>query len=331
MQAVKFLILRFSSIGDVILTTPIIRGLKEQVEHAEIHFFTKPAYREILAANPYVDKLHVLHDDLNQQLKELDKEEFDYIIDLHKNLRTFKVKSKLKRVSLSFDKLNFQKWLMVNFKWDRLPDKHIVDRYYEVVEVFDVKDDQKGLDYFIPPEDEVDVSELFPEAYSNGYLGIVLGANHNTKKLTDEKINAVIDSLEVPVVLMGGKEDETFGETIRNNHKEKVYNACGRFRINQSASLVKQARVILSPDTGLMHMAAALKVPLVTVWGNTIPEFGMYPYYPNAHSAIFEMKDLGCRPCSKLGFKECPKKHFRCINDLDTQKIVTKIKEFWKK
>jgi heptosyltransferase-2 len=329
MQSVKFLVLRFSSIGDIVLTTPIIRGLKQQVENAEVHFFTKPAFKEILSANPYIDKLHVLENDLNAQLKKMKEEQYDYIIDLHKNLRTLKVKSGLKVISFTFDKLNFQKWLIVNFKIDKLPPVHIVDRYYEAVEVFDVEDDKKGLDYFIPKESQVAVSSLSTDLKENEYLALVLGAHHNTKMLTEEKIHSVISNIHHPVVLLGGKDDYEYGESIQKKHQENVINACGKFSINQSASIINQSRVVVSPDTGMMHVATALKKPLISVWGNTIPEFGMYPYYPNALSAIFEVKGLSCRPCSKLGYKQCPQKHFKCIEDINSSDIVSKIEEFW--
>ena len=329
MQSVKFLVLRFSSIGDIVLTTPIIRGLKQQVENAEVHFFTKPAFKEILEANPFIDKLYVLEDDLNAQLKEMKKEHYDYIIDLHKNLRTLKVKSELKTISFTFDKLNFQKWLMVNFKIDKLPPLHIVDRYYDAVDVFDVEDDKKGLDYHIPEQDKVPVSSIIPVSKGNQYITLVLGANHNTKMLTESKIDSILSSLDYPVVLLGGKSDYEFGEAIQKKHPEHVFNACGKLSINQSASIINQSKLVVSPDTGMMHIAAALKKPLISIWGNTIPEFGMYPYYPNNLSAIFEVKGLPCRPCSKLGYKKCPKKHFRCIEDIKSQDIVDKIKEFW--
>src|SRR6056297_1102755 len=329
MPSVKFLILRFSSIGDIVLTTPIIRGLKQQVENAEVHYFTKPAFKEILEANHYIDKIHVLEDDLKEQLEELKEERFEYIIDLHKNLRTARVKSALKTISFSFNKLNFQKWMLVNFKIDKLPRKHLVDRYYESVGVFDVHDDGEGLDFFIPEKDRVDVSSLMPELKGNDYIGFVMGANHNTKMLTEQKIHSILSEIDHPVVLLGGKEDYPLGMKIKEQHPESVYNACGQFSINQSASLVKQSKVMIAPDTGLMHISAAFKKPLITVWGNTVPEFGMYPYYPNSNSSVFEVKGLSCRPCSKLGYRNCPKKHFRCIKDLDYKHIAAKANAYF--
>ncbi len=329
MQSVKFLVLRFSSIGDIVLTTPIIRGLKQKVENAEVHYFTKPAFKEILEANPYIDKIHVLEDNLKEQLEVLKKERFDYIIDLHKNLRTARVKSALRTIAFSFNKLNFQKWILVNFKIDRLPRKHLVDRYYEIVDIFDVHDDGKGLDYFIPEKDHVDVSSLMTDLKGDDYIGFVMGANHNTKMLTVQKINAILSQINHPVILLGGSDDFPLGKKIKEENPDGVYNACGQFSINQSASLVQQSKVMITPDTGLMHVAAAFKKPLITIWGNTVPEFGMYPYYPNSNSSVFEVKGLSCRPCSKLGYKKCPKKHFRCIENLNSQHIAARANDYF--
>ena len=323
MKPVRFLILRFSSIGDIVLTTPVVRALKNQVEGAEIHYFTKPEYKEILETNPYIDKIHCLQKNLPVQLKAIKEEKIDYIIDLHNNLRTSRIKSNLKIISFSFNKLNFKKWLLVNFKINKLPDQHLVDRYFETVNVFDVKKDEKGLDYFIPVKDEVSLQKL-PEDFQQGYIGFVIGAKHNTKKLTKEKIINIIRLLDYPVVLIGGPEDYQTGEEIVGFTHGNVYNACGKYTINQSASLIKKAKVIITHDTGMMHVASAFKKKVISVWGNTVPEFGMYPYLPHEDSVIFENKGLYCRPCSKIGYKKCPKKHFRCIEDLQDKDIARK-------
>ncbi len=323
MPPVKFLLLRFSSIGDIVLTTPVIRCLKQQVDQAEIHYFTKPEYRQILESNPYVDRVHILRDDLGNQLKELREEVFDYAIDLHKNLRTRRIISGLNLIAFSFDKLNLKKWVYVNFKINHLPDKHIVDRYIEALDIFDVENDQQGLDYFIPSRDEVGPASL-PHSFQAGYWAFAIGAGHNTKKLTPQKMISIVERIGQPVVLLGGLEDREVGEQIRANTQVEVYNGCGVYSINQSASLVRQARFVITHDTGLMHIAAAFQKKIISIWGNTVPEFGMYPYQPHPDSTRFEIRDLSCRPCSKLGYRKCPKKHFRCILDIDDQAVADK-------
>ncbi len=324
MQKIKFLIIRFSSIGDIVLTSPVVRVLKQQLEGVEIHYITKPQFKSILENNPYIDKVHILKESFKETITELKHEHFDYLIDLHRNIRTARVKNKLKIISFSFEKLNWEKWLFVNFKKNKMPNVHIVDRYLNTLKVFDVKNDHKGLDYFIPEKDEVDVSTISKDAV-NGYVGVVVGAFHNTKKLTKEKIISICKKIDNPILLLGGPDNTEEAEEIKAAVSGEIYNTCGKYNINQSASLVKQARVILTPDTGLMHIASAFKKKIISVWGNTVPEFGMYPYLPHEDSQMMEIKGLKCRPCTKIGFKECPKKHFKCINDLNEDEIVRQL------
>ena len=328
MDKIRFLIIRFSSIGDIVLTTPVVRNLKQQIEGAEIHYITKPQFASILESNPYIDKVHILKKSFKETIHELKYEHFDYIIDLHRNIRTSRVKNKLRIISFSFDKLNWEKWLLVNFKKNKLPNVHIVDRYMDTLKVFDIKNDNKGLDYFIPEQDEVDITSI-SEELNKGYVGVVVGAYHNTKKLTKEKLIFICNKIDKPILLLGGPDNKEEGEEIKHAVGKSIYNACGAYNINQSASLVKQANVILTPDTGLMHIASAFKKKIVSVWGNTVPEFGMYPYMPHPDSEIMEVQGLSCRPCTKIGFRECPKKHFKCINNLDEDFIAKKIESLF--
>jgi ADP-heptose:LPS heptosyltransferase len=298
------------------------------VEDAEIHYLTKKAYEPILIHNPYIDQIHILDDSLGKIIDELKQIKFDYIIDLHHNLRTSIVKTRLGILAFSFNKLNIEKWLMVNFKINRLPNKHIVDRYLETSRLFDIQNDGKGLDYFIVPTDEVNVNDL-PTTHQHGYIGIVIGAKHNTKRMPRTKIASIARKLNLPVVILGGKEDWEDGDFIQQQTGELCYNACGKFNLGQSASLVKQANAIITNDTGLMHIAAAFQKKIISLWGNTIPEFGMYPYQPHPDSQIFEVKELKCRPCTKIGYKACPKKHFKCMNEIDEDKVVNLAKQMF--
>ncbi|MFO7790482.1 MAG: glycosyltransferase family 9 protein [Bacteroidales bacterium] len=320
-MTIKYLIIRFSSIGDIVLTTPVVRGLKEQVEGAEVHYLTKPAYAAILNENPYIDKVHVLQSSFAETIQNLKAEGFDYIIDLHRNLRSLRIKHRLKVMDFTFNKLNKEKWLMVNFKINKLPDEHIVDRYLKTLSVFDVKNDGKGLDYFIPASAEIDISTRLPGHFQDGYAGFAIGGQHATKKLPTSSIKEICHKLAKPVILLGGKEDHEAGEIIAGKN-DMIFNACGMFSLHQSASLIKQARLIITHDTGLMHIAAAFHKPVLSVWGNTIPEFGMTPYLPGEGSNIFEVRHLRCRPCTKIGYKKCPKKHFDCMKNQDMDGIA---------
>lgn len=324
---VKFLVVRFSSIGDIVLTTPVLRGLKQQVENAEIHYLTKPQFKNLLIENPYIEKTHTLTENINDIVKILEKENFDYLIDLHKNLRTAIFKKKLQLISFSFDKLNLKKWLLVNLKINKMPKKHIVDRYLETVKIFDVTNDQQGLDFFIPKEYQVIPQEKHP-ALRGKYMSIVLGANHETKQIPEKKIIAIANGVGIPVCLLGGKDVLEKSEYIQQALKIPFLNTVGKINIHQSASFIEQSTVVLSPDTGMMHIAAAFKKNIVSLWGNTVPDFGMYPYLAGKHSKIFEINNLPCRPCSKIGYKTCPKKHFKCMKNIDNKEVVKYIQSF---
>ena len=320
----KFLIIRFSSIGDIVLTSPVIRCLKQQVPGSEVHFITKKQYQPLLQANPGIDRLWLYKDNFSELIPQLRKERFDLIIDLHKNFRSFYLKLRLGRPSGTFPKLNIQKWLIVNFKLNFLPTVHIVHRYFETLKKAGVTYDGQGLDCYLAPEDEVKVSELFPTA-AGGFTAVVIGGKHNTKIFPVEKVIDVCGKISRPVILLGGKEDMERGEMIREKSGSPVFNAAGLLTLNQSASVLKQAVSVLTNDTGLMHLAAAFRKKMVSVWGNTIPEFGMYPFLPEDKkelSFISEVPGLSCRPCSKLGYRECPKRHFRCMRDIDTEEIL---------
>ena len=328
----KILILRFSSIGDIVLTTPVIRTLKTQLEDAEVHYVTKKEYFPILEANPYIDKIHLLEKKLNPLIKILRAQKFDIIIDLHNNLRTMRVKWALSGRHYTFKKINISKWLMVNLKWNRLPNRHIVDRYMDTVKPLNVKMDSLGLDYFIPEKDEVDPKWL-PVTHHQQYAVFAIGAKFSTKRLPYNKMIELCDRINKPIILLGGKEDAEIGQQLEDffaqgapdhptekslkalGKKALVYNGCGKFNLNQSASIVKQSRWVFTHDTGLMHIASAFKKPIFSIWGNTIPEFGMYPY--RTKFTIFENKKINCRPCSKIGFNECPKGHFKCMKNVE--------------
>jgi ADP-heptose:LPS heptosyltransferase len=340
-RAMKILVIRFSSIGDIVLTTPVVRCLKEQLG-AEVHFLTKRNFEKILLSNPHIDRVFSIEKRVSEVIELLKDEGYDAVIDLHGNLRTLQVKFALGVRSYTFDKLNFEKWLKVNLKINRLPHTHIVDRYLKTVEPFGVKNDGKGLDYFIPKEDEIDVisdkkfqisnfkfqeNDLKTQTSNIKFIAFVIGAAHATKRLPTEKIIDICNQIALPIFLLGGKEDVERGELIISKSNGYVVNLCGKLNLNQSASVVRQAEKVITHDTGLMHIAAAFGKDIISVWGNTIPEFGMTPYLPTAGSQIIEVKDLSCRPCSKIGHDSCPKGHFKCMQMMDTLAVAEAVNE----
>jgi len=324
---IKVLVIRFSSMGDIVLTTPVLRCLKKiPGREVEVHFVAKKMFASLLFSNPHVDKLFLLDGKLSDLTGQLKKENYDYIVDLHHNLRSLIVKMKLRKPSGNCRKLNLEKWLKTRLKIDRLPDMHVVDRYFEAAAVAGVENDQQGLDFFFPPGLEA-IPPGLPCFVHGDYLAFVIGGKHPTKRLPNEKIISLCEKLPLPVLLLGGAEDASNGRTIAAACGEKVFNACGLFSLPQSAYLVERSRVVISHDTGLMHIAAVFNKHLISVWGNTVPAFGMVPYMP-AHperSTIVEVEGLSCRPCSKIGYAKCPKGHFDCMNKIDEDLIVGKV------
>jgi len=326
---VKFLVVRFSSIGDIILTTPVVRHLKQQVDDAEVHYLTKSAYKTLLEANPYVDRIHAFDGDIKACIALLRKEGIDYVIDLHHNVRSARIKYGMKRIAFSVHKLNWLKWLYVNFKINRLPDRHMVDRNLDTIHSFIEEVDDGGLDYFIPEKSEVHIHSL-PEPFRKGYVGLSIGAQHETKKLPVESLVKLCQKLEYPVVILGGPEDQERGERIVSSLPgKKILNGCGSYSIHQSASLVRQAKVLITHDTGLMHIGAAFHKKIISVWGNTVPRFGMFPYRADAASVQFEVGGLSCRPCSKIGYQKCPRKHFKCMLEQDLDEMASRARLLW--
>ena len=275
--------------------------------------------------NPYVKKVYFYNQKLQEVVDDLQNEQYDHIVDLHKNFRSFYIRQKLRKPVTSFPKLNIQKYLLVQFKIRKMPDIHIVDRYFEAVKALNVENDHRGLDYF-PVSEIISFPADFPFQKSC-YYAIVIGGKHATKILPAEKVAEICRHLDLPVVLLGGKEDTDSGRFIFNELKTNVYNSCGLSNLDESAHFLQNAAAVLTNDTGLMHIAAALRKPIVSVWGNTVPELGMYPYLPdeNEKSVIIENREVSCRPCSKIGFEKCPKGHFNCMKSLSDNEIANSL------
>lgn len=319
----KILVIRFSSIGDIVLTTPVVRCLKQQLG-AEIHFLTKKQFAPLLEANPNVDRIFTIQKNVREVLPELRQQGYDCVVDLHKNLRTAQVRLGLffKPKWLAFNKLNIEKWLLTALKINRLPKVHIVGRYLATTAPLGVKNDGQGLDFFIAPTEN-------PAALSSGlakpYIAFAIGAQFQTKRLPQAKIVEICQGLQAPVVLLGGKDEAAEGREIATQSGGHVVNLCGKLSLQESAAVMRDADLVITHDTGMMHIAAAFQRKILSIWGNTVPALGMYPYYGPANedrNTSFEVDGLGCRPCSKIGHAVCPKGHFKCMMEQDVEKIV---------
>ena len=325
----KILVIRFSSIGDIILCSPILRVLKHQGNY-KVHFLTKKSYRQVIEHNPYIDKIHVFKDDMQELIPNLKTESFDLILDLHKNLRSLRIKFALNTRYITFNKLNLKKWWLVNMGRNLLPKVHIVDRYFSALSDIGILNDGLGLDYFYGKNDKVKADSILQD---EKWLGISLGATYQTKRLPRGKLIALSKGLKISIVLLGGNDVEEDALAIMDNARSnsKVLDLVGKLSLNETAAVVDRLSLLITYDSGLMHMRAAFKKPLISLWGNTVPSFGMYPYFGNfaIFNKQFEVSGLKCRPCSKLGSDNCPKKHFKCMEEQDISRIIEIVHQFF--
>ncbi|NBC24477.1 MAG: glycosyl transferase [Bacteroidetes bacterium] len=313
--------------GDIVLTSPVIRVLKRQTR-AEIHYLTKGAFQSLISENPNVDKLWILEkgETVTSLAQRLKPENFDLIIDLHNNLRSISLSKLLRIKSFRFRKLNIEKWLFVNLKWNRLPDIHIVDRYMETLAPLGVVNDGGGLDFFISK------GEIFPikKPEFDRFAVFAVGAAHATKQVPVSQVIPLLNHVSAPIVLIGGPGDVDRAAQIEKGVCGPILNLTGQMSIQESASVIDQADFAMVPDTGMMHISAALKKPIVLFWGSTSEEFGMFPYFGHRDIPVLNVKvnGLKCRPCTKYGKSKCPRGHFKCMLQWNPMEVAEEINSF---
>ena len=339
----KTLILRLSSIGDIILSSPLLRVFRKSVGNsARVDFVVRKEYAELVQFSHHLSIVHEY--DVNsgyKGLQELGKllraEQYDLVIDIHDSIRTKYLRSvcKAKNV-LVMDKRKLERWLMVNLKRNAYTDDlSVADRYIETVEELGVKNDGKGLEIFIPDSTLFEISGKMAKLRLNQFekvIGICPGSKHFTKRWQKEKFAevAVRAALEFKgkVLLFGGKEESedcTFvaEEVRRRVGEQSVSNFAGEFTLLETAAAMEFCDVVVTNDSGLMHLAAAKQRKVVSVFGSTVKEFGFAPY--GTEAVVIENNTLDCRPCTHIGRKECPKGHFKCMVDVSAEEVLTAV------
>lgn len=321
----KVLIIRFSSIGDIVLTTPVIRSLKQAHPDCEIHFFTKKAYKPLLEHNPHLTRIHVLEDSFRESIRPLKGLDFDHILDLHHNLRSLRVKWSLRTSSSTFPKENLAKYRMVRkqrYPTEWLP--HVVQRYGSTLSKLEVELDDKGLEISYPEQLDQWAREMI-SPLDDHPLAIVLGAKFNTKRWLPEYFVETINRLGRPVLLLGGSDAVAERDLIIPQLQVPSLDAVNQYSLLESTALLNQVAEVLTHDTGFMHIAAALGKKVYSLWGNTVPALGMTPY--KTESVILENTEIHCRPCSKIGFDTCPKGHFDCMKSITPDIVIDAMSE----
>ncbi len=325
---VKFLLVRLATPGDVVLTSPVIRCLKKQVPGAEIHYLTSRVCESAVADNAYIDRCFYADTNPLQLVAQLRAERYDYIIDLQNDTRTALLKLLVATRSISYETIRWQTRLMTRWKVNVLPNQHIVDRFMATVAPFGVQNDGKGLDYFIPYKDQVEADWL-PPTHQRDYVAVLIGAARTTRRLPTPRLIELCRKINYPIVLVGSKDDAPVGLAIEQAVGNRlIYNACGKYNPNQLASLIAGSRIVFSHDADLMHVAAAFRKKIYSIWGSSTPLFGRYPY--KTPFLILENNGLSCRPCSATGHDRCPLGHFKCLTELSFDFEVKELKREWR-
>lgn len=316
----KILIIRFSSMGDIVLTSPVVRCVKQQ-KNIELHYLVKSQYSAVLISNPYIDKLITFKNSLNSVITTLKNENYDIIIDLQNNVRSWWLKLNLARPSYTLKKGNIKKFIYIYMNFNYL-NEHVVDRYFNTVKSLGVYNDNGGLDYFLKKNTVIDFD------VSQDYIAWSIGGSFEQKKLCSKQIINVCNAVSHPIVLLGGVGESNMGKRIVSETTNKrVYNFCGQLSLDQSAYLLKNSCFVLTNDTGLMHIASALNKSIISFWGCTKPSLGFAPYLN--HNQSIEILTNRSSPCSKHGSR-CKIQDDGCIKQLDDKVIVRAVTDLLK-
>lgn len=319
----RFLLVRLSSMGDIVLTTPLIRALAEKFPEAELHFLTKSPYVSLLIHHPYLRAVHVWG-----RHRPLLRVRWSGVIDLQKSLRTFPLRWQMRYERFTtFPKENRKKWVMVRRRIV-FPLRHVVLRYAEALSPWGIAPTQMGrLEVYIPLEIQERVERLLSRSLPREpWLAVGLGGTYGTKRWLLPYFQRLLSRLAMPVILLGGEAEASDAYTLAGALRIPAVVGAGHFSLLETAAAIRVAAVLLSHDTGTAHLGAAVGTPTAVLWGNTVPEFGMTPWQV-LHTDI-EVRHLRCRPCSKLGFDSCPKGHHDCMRALTPDYVESRLRDF---
>ncbi|MEN9334977.1 MAG: hypothetical protein RLY35_2157 [Bacteroidota bacterium] len=311
----KILIIRFSAIGDIVLASPVLRILQEGLEGgAELHMVVRKRYLPVVEHNPRLSKVFSFDSTIQELMDDLEKEEYDYIIDLQNNLRSNLIKKRLGVLSFTVEKKNLAKFIWIKFGF-RLTIPHVVNRYLDTLKTLGLSDDGKGLEFEIPADVHVDIP--FQQ-----YTAVVIGANHFGKRPDAANWSGILHRIPGNIILVGGKDEEMMSTALTNH--SRIVSMVNRLSLIESAWIVKNAKMVVAGDTGLMHVAAAFGKNILSLWGCTRPGLGMSPWRPGENSVMIEPKGRGDRPCSKLGDSCKHGQLNRCIHEIDLNELEKK-------
>ncbi len=335
----KFLIIRFSSIGDVILTTPLIRCLRAEFPGSQIDFLVKKEFAIVVLDNPNISKIITFDKtagsaELYRVRKQVKQNNYNHIFDIQRNIRSRFVSIGSGAHISGFSKKLLARELLIRFDKNIYKEiKPVYLRYFEAVEFLGVKYDGKGTEVFPSASEVLKVTEILEQNKIMSAVPVLViapGAQWENKRWTTEGFAAAADlfcaKTGAKVVLIGGPGDSTICEKVQSIMKTPSLNLAGKLSLMGSASLLGKAAMVFTNDTGMLHMAQAVKAPVVAVYGPTTRELGFFPLPENSRVAETE---ISCRPCTQKGLNYCPEKHFRCMNDIKPETVANLASELW--
>ncbi len=342
----KTLVIRFSSVGDIVLSTPLLRVLRSKFPQSQIDYVTRKEFAELVKSNHHLNFTYELNssdgfDGLRALKKKIRAKGYDFIIDIHNSLRSRYLRFGLGAAEIvTINKRVGKRWLLVHFKKNFYKEiVSVADRYIEPLKKFGIENDEKGLELHIPDNVLFDVSNKLAALKLHRFertIGMCPAAKHATKRWPQERFAELgarfAHDHRAKLLLFGGAEDVGLCSAIAafinsNAGSERATDLSGQLSLLETAAAMQYCDVIVTNDSGLMHIAAAMKKKLFAIFGSTVREFGFFPY--GTENVVIERAGLYCRPCSHIGLERCPEGHFRCMNEISVEEVHARALELF--
>ncbi len=328
----KILVIRLSSLGDILLATPVLRGLSKRFPFAKIDFLTKTQYAPLIDQNPYISRIIKLEKgDLSEllSLRKMIRSEYDLVVDLHRNLRTLILVPFLFGPSVTrFPKHSIRRILLTRFKINLLKKTlSVPERYLKSLEKYGVPDDGMGLDFFASPRSVIQAKDILLKHHlvEKEPVALAPGARWYTKRWPAKRFIELIELLpNNRFVVMGEESEKELGEELVKAFPNRVINFMGKTGLPTSGEVLRRCRAIVTNDTGLMHLGTAVKIPVVAIFGSTKREFGFFPF--RAKNIVLE-KPLSCRPCTAIGLDKCKNNTLECLEGISASEVADALKQ----
>ncbi|MGE3538423.1 MAG: lipopolysaccharide heptosyltransferase II [Candidatus Tectimicrobiota bacterium] len=334
----RLLVIRLSSLGDILLTTPVLRLLRTHCPHARLEVLTRAMYADLLRTNPCVDQLHCFasQESMTGLLRRLRPRRYDLVLDLHRTLRSRLLSYGINAAQkLVYSKRTWRRALLVHGGWNTLR------AMTPVPELYAAPLRRLGLTAPLPPPEllvapesrdamQAVLARALPGSARRPWLAVAPGARWPTKCWPVERFAAVAQSVaqarDAAVVILGGRADMPYAQALRQRLSVPVLDSTGTCTLMETAALLQQCQLLLANDSGLMHMATALRVPVVAVFGPTVQEFGFYPF--SARARVISAA-VPCRPCSTKGSRHCPRGHHQCMTQVTVEHVQGAVHALW--